>query len=73
LSGMSSYLTTATAGSTYQTQAGMSNYLPTSSFATQAEAEAGTSTTTVMSPQRTLQAIRANPTGVSLGLAIALG
>jgi hypothetical protein len=74
LSGMSSYLTTATAGTTYQTQAGMSNYLPTSSFATQAEAVAGTSTTTVMTPQRTLQAIQANPSGgVSLGLAIALG
>ena len=73
LSGMSSYLTTATAGTTYQTQAGMSNYLPTSSFASQAEAVAGTSSTTVMTPQRTLQAIQANPTGVSLGLAIALG
>ena len=73
LSGMSSYLTTASAGTTYQTQAGMSNYLPTSSFATQAEAVAGTSSTTVMTPQRTLQAIQANPTGVSLGLAIALG
>jgi chemotaxis protein histidine kinase CheA len=69
----STYLTTATAGTTYQTQAGMSNYLPTSSFATQAEAVAGTSSTTVMTPERTLQAIRANPTGVSLGLAIALG
>ena len=69
----STYLTTATAGTTYQTQAGMSNYLPTSSFATQAEAVAGTSSTTVMTPQRTLQAIQANPTGVSLGLAIALG
>ena len=74
LSGMSSYLTTAAAGTTYQTQAGMSSYLPTSSFASQVEAVAGTSSTTVMTPQRTLQAIQANPSGgVSLGLAIALG
>jgi hypothetical protein len=73
ISGMSSYLTTASAASTYQTQAGMSSYLSTSSFATQAEATAGTSSTTVMTPQRTLQAIQANSTGVSIGLALALG
>jgi hypothetical protein len=40
-------------------------------IATQAEAEAGTSSTKLMTPERTAQAIAAR--GVSIGLAIALG
>jgi hypothetical protein len=49
------------------------SYISTSSFATQAEALAGLSSTTVMTPQRTLEVIQANAAGVSIGLAIALG
>jgi hypothetical protein len=54
-------------------QAYDSTLLKSADFASQIEAEAGTSSTKVMTPQRTLQAINANKSGVSIGLAIALG
>jgi hypothetical protein len=74
-------LTAASSGTTPLTSASIgvtvqgydATLLRSSDIASQAEAEAGSSTSKLMTPQRTLQAIQANSSGVSIGLAIALG